>query len=140
MQVSIRKTTAPEDIAICQQIRRIVFVEGQNVPEAEEIDGRDGKCTHYLLCIDGEPAATARLLRKGRTAKIQRVCVLNSLQGMGLGKRLIHYILADLRGFPGEIVLGAQEKVIPFYEKLGFRICGEVYMDANIPHRPMELA
>ena len=27
---------------------------------------------------------------------------------------------------------------IPFYEKLGFTVCGPVYDDAGIPHRDME--
>jgi predicted GNAT family N-acyltransferase len=26
---------------------------------------------------------------------------------------------------------------MPFYEKLGFAVCSEEYLDANIPHRDM---
>jgi predicted GNAT family N-acyltransferase len=34
--------------------------------------------------------------------------------------------------------LDAQEYAVPFYEKLGFRISGEPFLDANIIHYAME--
>jgi len=37
------------DIAACQAIRRAVFIEEQGVSEAEEMDGLDDDCHHYLL-------------------------------------------------------------------------------------------
>jgi predicted GNAT family N-acyltransferase len=35
--------------------------------------------------------------------------------------------------------LGAQTHAIAFYERLGFEISSEEYLDANIPHKDMEL-
>ena len=34
--------------------------------------------------------------------------------------------------------LEAQDYAIPFYEKLGFTVVGEGFLDANIPHHAME--
>ena len=42
-------------------------------------------------------------------------------------------------GFPG-ITLDAQLHAIPFYEHLGYSVHGEVFLDAGIEHRVMDLA
>ena len=36
-----------------------------------------------------------------------------------------------------ELVLHAQEEVVPFYEKLGYSAHGPSFLEANIPHRAM---
>ena len=36
-------------------------------------------------------------------------------------------------------MLGAQTYAIPFYEKLGYRAYGPIFLDAEIEHRDMEL-
>lgn len=137
--LSIIKTTTPNDIARCQQIRRKVFVFGQHVPEAEEIDGLDPECTHYLLLEGNKPAGTARIYETANSLKIQRVCILESCHGRGYGRQLMEYILTDIQNDPRQVMLGAQLSVIPFYEKLGFVVCGEQYIDAGIQHKPMRL-
>ena len=49
----IEETT---DLETCRAIRRAVFIVEQNVPEAEEWDGRDGDAIH-LLARDATGAA-----------------------------------------------------------------------------------
>ena len=34
--------------------------------------------------------------------------------------------------------LGSQDQAIPFYERLGFNIVGEGFVDAGIPHHWMQ--
>lgn len=34
--------------------------------------------------------------------------------------------------------LNAQTHAIPFYEKLGYKVISEEFMDAGIPHKTME--
>lgn len=130
------------DIATCQRLRRVVFIEEQGVSEADEVDGLDGQAIH-LLAFDGDlPVGTARLLLKGPVGKIGRVCVLPSARGTGLGAALIRKALEVLRDQPGvrEAYLGSQSHATGFYQKLGFAVEGEEFDDAGIPHRHMRRA
>jgi predicted GNAT family N-acyltransferase len=134
----IEETT---ELDTCRVLRRTVFIEEQNVPEAEEWDGLDAEAIH-LLAWDGErPVGTARILEKGHIGKIGRVCVLSDARGTGLGAAQIRAALAILRDRPGitQAKLGAQTHAIGFYEKLGFAAQGPIYDDAGIPHRDMTL-
>lgn len=133
------KIDVTQDIATCQRLRRVVFIEEQGVSEADEVDGRDTGAIH-LLAVDGDvPVGTARLLVKGSTGKIGRVCVLPQARGTGLGAALIKKALDVLRAQPGltEAYLGSQAHATGFYEKLGFAVEGEEFDDAGIPHRHM---
>jgi ElaA protein len=130
------------DIATCQRLRRIVFIDEQGVSEADEVDGLDADAIH-LLARDGDrPVGTARLLKKGAVGKIGRVCVLPEARGTGLGAALIRAALDALRQMPGvtEAYLGSQSHATGFYEKLGFVVEGEEFLDAGIPHRHMRRA
>jgi predicted GNAT family N-acyltransferase len=130
------------DIATCQRLRRVVFIEEQGVSEADEVDGLDDSAIH-LLAVEGDvPVGTARLLVKGTVGKIGRVCVLPAARGAGLGAKLILAALEELRRQPGvsEAYLGAQSHATGFYEKLGFVVEGEEFLDAGIPHRHMRRA
>ncbi|MCX7286762.1 MAG: GNAT family N-acetyltransferase [Rhodobacterales bacterium] len=129
------------DIATCRALRREVFIEEQGVSEADEVDGLDEMAIH-LVAFDGDsPVGTARILVKGETGKIGRVCVRALARGTGLGAALIGAALEELRQQPGVILatLGAQTRATGFYEKLGFRVVGEAFIDAGIPHRQMVL-
>jgi predicted GNAT family N-acyltransferase len=130
------------DIATCRMLRRIVFIEEQGVPEADEIDDLDDEAVHLLATVGGRPVGSARLLRLGDTGKIGRVCVLPEARGTGLGAALIRAAVAHFAGRGGvaRVKLGAQTHALGFYERLGFSAIGPVYMDAGIPHRDMVLA
>ncbi len=127
------------DVPTCQALRRVVFIDEQGVDEAVEVDGLDGKAIHLLAWDEACPVGTARLLVKGATGKIGRVCVLPEVRGLGLGAALIGAALEVLRGQPGvaEAYLGSQSHATAFYEKLGFAAFGEEFLDAGIPHRHM---
>lgn len=126
------------DLAACQDLRRRVFVEEQNVPADLEVDGRDGEAVHLLATLDGIPVGTARFLTMGGAAKIGRVCVLAGYRGAGIGVALIRAAMAEAkaRGLT-TATLGAQTSAIGFYERLGYVAEGEEFMDAGIPHRTM---
>jgi predicted GNAT family N-acyltransferase len=127
------------NIAACQALRRVVFIEEQGVSVADEVDGLDEGAIH-LLALDGQrPVGTARMLVKGRVGKIGRVCVLPEARGTGLGAALILAALAELRKVTGvaEAYLGSQSHATGLYEKLGFVVEGEEFLDAGIPHRHM---
>ena len=129
------------DIATCRALRREVFIVEQGVSEADEVDGLDDSAIHLLASDGAAPVGPARLLIKGDTGKIGRVCVRAPARGTGLGAALIRAALEELRRQPGVTlaVLGAQSHATGFYEKLGFRVVGEPFLDAGIPHRQMVL-
>ena len=136
MSVEIAVT---EDLATCQVLRRTVFIEEQNVPEADEVDGRDAGAVHLLARVDGRPVGTARLLVSGDSGKIGRVCVLAEMRGKGIGARLIEAAVREFAANPAiaKVKLSAQINALPFYERLGFTAEGDEYLDAGIVHRDM---
>ncbi|WGH77193.1 GNAT family N-acetyltransferase [Jannaschia ovalis] len=119
-------------------VRAAVFVDEQGVSLADEVDGRDLDCLHWLGRIDAVPVATLRVLPKGHDAKIQRVAVLKPFRMKGLGRNLMERAMSDLTemGFRCAI-LGAQTTALGFYERLGFEPYGPIYRDAGLSHRDM---
>lgn len=140
MTIKISKIQSTKEMQHCMDIRLKVFVQGQNVPLHEEVDGKDEIAEHYLLTIDDQPCATARVRRVADYAKIERVAVLDTYQGKGLGQLIMKKIISDYSSQRiKSLKLSSQVYAIPFYEKLGFKVSGEEYMDAGIPHKDMYL-
>lgn len=140
MVPTIKKVFSEKEIQTCLAIRAKVFMEGQGVPIEEELDGKDKDSEHYLLWVNEQPVGVARVRFIKNMAKIERVAILESHQSQGLGNTLMKTILADLKmNATIEIAkLSAQTYAISFYEKLGFVVCSNIYMDAGIPHQDME--
>ena len=81
---------------------------------------------------------TARLRQVEGAAKAERVAVLESRRRAGTGRALMDAIEAEARKLGmRELVLNAQEAVIPFYLRLGYRVHGKRFIEANIPHQRM---
>jgi predicted GNAT family N-acyltransferase len=117
-------------------VRRIVFIEEQRVPEALELDESDSTCHHVLVTDAGnKPVGTGRI---GPDGRIGRMAVLKEYRRRGVGSALLAALLdyARQEQYAG-IYLHAQVDAIPFYEKHGFIVNGEQFMDAGIPHRNM---
>lgn len=141
--VEIRRVAGDGDaLADAHAVRLAVFVEGQGVPEEIEIDGEDDDARH-LVAYDGEtPVGTARLREPDPgVAKVERVAVVESHRGRGIGRRLM-YDLEDLARGEGmdEAVLHAQTAVEEFYEALGYETTSDVFEEAGIPHVEMRKA
>jgi len=135
----VRRATS-EEIGTCQAIRHEVFVLGQGVPEALEVDGLDAECIHFLAWQRREPIGTARLrFTENGEAKAERVAVRPGSQGRGVGTALMAALEAEAarRGHT-KVVLTAQVQVIPFYETLGYVVEGPVFIEAAIRHRKMQ--
>ena len=119
-------------------IRKAVFVEEQQVPEALEWDGRDSGCVQFLARIGSRPIATARLTAEGQ---IGRMAVIESERGKGIGARLLTAVIAEAKrqGYQ-QVFLHAQVNVEGFYQKFGFVSEGDVFLEAGIEHRTMRLS
>ncbi|MPZ49509.1 MAG: GNAT family N-acetyltransferase [Dehalococcoidia bacterium] len=131
------------------EVRRAVFIDEQDVPEDLEIDEYDGDpaligtALHVLASQDGEPVATGRLLLEAEHgyAHIGRVAVMKQHRRRGHGTAVMEALheLARERGFEG-ITLAAQLHAIGFYERLGYTVRSDVFLDAGIEHRWMDLS
>jgi len=119
------------------EIRRLVFIEEQAVPQEEEWDGRDDDCLHFLAWLDDQPVGTARLLPDGH---IGRVAVLATGRGQGIGLALMRAAIAAARERGhAQAELAAQTHALAFYRRLGFEAHGVEFLDAGIAHRNMRL-
>lgn len=122
------------------KIREAVFINEQKVPLSEEVDEYETLATHYLVYnLKNKPIATCRTRSYDGKLKIERVCVLKPYRGKKIGEKLMLHAEkeAHKQGFNGTI-LAAQSQVVPFYEKLGYQVCSDSFMDANIEHYLME--
>jgi len=119
------------------KIRRLVFIEEQHVPEELEWDEDDNASTHFIVTIDNKAIATARLKPDGQ---IGRMAVLAKYRNQGVGSKLLHFVLQHAASLNLiQVYLHAQVTAIPFYEKQGFTTFGDIFYEANIPHREMSL-
>jgi predicted GNAT family N-acyltransferase len=121
-----------------RQVRRLVFVEEQGVPEELEWDEWDARCVHVLARTStGEPVGTGRLLPD---AHIGRMAVLPRWRRQGVASAMLRELLAVARERGDDVVrLNAQTQAIPFYLRFGFAAQGPEFQDAGIPHRLMVL-
>jgi predicted GNAT family N-acyltransferase len=133
--INIRVANWADDKVELAKIRRAVFIDEQKVPEELEWDEYDLQSTHFLVTIDDRAVATARLKPDGQ---IGRMAVLSEFRHQGIGQKLLQYVLqnADRQNLK-QLYLHAQADAVPFYEKQGFRAHGEVFYEAEIPHRAM---
>lgn len=118
-------------------IRKAVFIDEQNVPVELEWDGLDETADHLLAYHTlGEAIGCARLLGDGR---VGRMAVLKDWRNLNAGTTLLQAAIEEYRAQGQMLVkLSAQIHAIGFYEKFGFKLCSETYLDAGIVHRDMQ--
>jgi predicted GNAT family N-acyltransferase len=141
-EYEVRRYPGEATIADAHRVRRTVFIEEQDVSEAEEMDGRD-EDAHHVVAYDpatDEPVGTARLrIPEEGVGKIERVAVVETHRGSGLGARLMIEIESDAREQGCRMIkLHAQTAVEGFYERLGYHTESDEFIEADIPHVEME--
>ncbi len=119
-------------------IRKIVFVNEQNVPIDEEIDQFEEKATHFVMYQEDVPIGAGRFRLVDGYGKVERICVVKEARKTGAGKTIMkaiesHAINQGLK----KLKLNAQTHAIPFYAGLGFEVVSEEFLDAGIPHKTM---
>lgn len=121
-------------------LRRLVFIDEQNVDDDEEWDGRDEDAVHAVALVDDEVVGTGRLLTDEgeETCRIGRMAVRQDLRRHGIGDRILATLeeVAGQRGF-AQVLLNAQTYVKDFYAQAGYREQGEIFLEAGIEHVAM---
>jgi len=130
-----------KELEACFNIRNQVFTNEQNVDPKIERDSKEAVATHFLAFSDKMPVGTARFFKVNEdSAKISRVAVLSKYRGKQIGKVLINEIIEYSKKLGiSTLILSSQSSVIEFYERFGFRVQGEEFLEANIPHYKMHL-
>ncbi|QED47261.1 GNAT family N-acetyltransferase [Cytobacillus dafuensis] len=120
-------------------IRKIVFIDEQQVPEEEEIDQYEGSSFHFVAYEGVTPIGAGRFRSIEGIGKVERICVLKEHRKSGAGKAIMEEIenFAKKEGFH-KLKLNAQTHAIPFYSGLSYEIVSEEFLDAGIPHRTMQ--
>lgn len=134
-KISVRLADWHQDNADIRRIREAVFVAEQQVPPELEWDADDQNAVHFLALEGDYPIGTARLLPDGT---IGRVSVLKDWRGLKVGDALMLAVIAEAQSrnlVPQR--LSAQVHATPFYERLGFRVISEEFLEAGIPHVDM---
>ena len=133
----VLKAQWADDSDTLMQLRTRVFVEEQNVSAALEIDGKDSECQHVKAIVDGLVIGTGRLLPNGF---IGRMCVLVEYRNRNIGTMMLENLVQQaLDSGHQKVLLNAQSYIIPFYQKFGFRVDSEEFIEAGILHRRMVL-
>jgi predicted GNAT family N-acyltransferase len=119
-----------------RQVRHEVFIDEQGVSVEEEFDGDDHDCVHVVASVSGRPVGTGRLKPDGR---IGRVAVLKSVRGSGVGRAIMAALEEHARSCGMQRLWAhAQVQALTFYERLGYRVAGETFMEAGIAHREIQ--
>lgn len=146
MNFTITSTTWQIHQQPLREIRERVFIQEQYVSIADEWDDKDETAIHFLVNTDaGNAIACARLVvethEKQTLLHIGRVAVLADYRQQAIGRALMAAIITYCKYeySSHKIYLHAQTTRRRFYEHLSFVACGEVFMDAGIPHIEMWL-
>jgi predicted GNAT family N-acyltransferase len=131
-KIRVRIASWQKDNADIRRIREAVFVAEQSVPAELEWDADDAGAIHFLACEGDYAIGTARLLADG---EIGRVAVLKDWRGLKAGAALMHTAIecAEQRGLSPQR-LSAQVHATAFYERLGFEVVGDEFLEVGIAH------
>ncbi|WP_175638317.1 GNAT family N-acetyltransferase [Metabacillus schmidteae] len=137
--MNIQQVTTKEQLDDAFSVRYTVFVDEQQVPAEEEIDQFENEAEHVVLYDDSQkPAGAGRVRIVDGIGKLERICVLSANRKNGAGRIIVEKLeeIAIQQGV-SKLKLNAQTHAISFYEKLGYEVVSEEFMDAGIPHVTM---
>ena len=138
MEIKINIVTTDQDYRDCLYIRNKVFIEEQNINKKLENDDKKVSAIYIVAKINLIAIGTARYRSTEIGMKLERFAVLKEYRGLGVGKSLVSFLIKILKS-ENNLYLNSQKKVAGFYKKLGFKIRGDVFYEAKIPHYKMVL-
>ena len=74
-----------------------------------------------------------------QTVRLRQMAVLNDLQGKGIGRALMNFAenIARDQGYK-ILAMHARKNAIGFYEKMGYKVAGDEFLEVTIPHYLIE--
>lgn len=119
--------------------RAQIFLLEQNII-CLDMDDLDRVCLHCFFFEDNRVKAYLRAFRQdANTVTIGRVLTLQHRKG--LGRELVTKALEEAKKHFGckNICVHAQKQAVPFYEKMGFAVISDEYLQEGIVHVTMEM-
>lgn len=117
---------------ILRQPLGLSFDDVQLAAEKEDI---------LIGAFDEEDLLACCVLTKedAETVRLRQMAVQNNLQGKGIGATLMNFAenIARDRGFT-RLTMHARKTAVGFYEKLGYNVCSDEFLEVTIPHYVME--
>lgn len=120
------------------RLRSEVFVSEQKIT-LPELDGEDLNSIHVFLLNDAktDALATCRIFQDERgTWTLGRVAISKEVRGKHFGQKMleaVHDYLKD-KCHADSIFCHAQAYVQKFYEKLGYKIEGDYFLEGGVKH------
>jgi len=131
----------PREVYEILRARYLIFQVEQKIDYCD-FDDIDFRSLHIFLESDGGVKAYLRAFFKdGDRQTVQVGRVLTMEHGAGLGRKLLEEgirIIREKMG-PAIIYIESQSHAIGFYEKFGFAVVSEAFIEAGIPHVEMVL-
>lgn len=119
--------------------RAEIFVVEQNCVY-QDLDDQDYESLHIFYEEDGKVIAYLRAFKKDEeTVQVGRVLTLK--HGTGLGGKLLKEGIKQIQDImkPKRIYIEAQCYAIGYYEREGFSVCSDEFLEDGIPHVQMLL-
>lgn len=134
--MNIKRITTEDDLHEALNIRKTVFIEEQHVSEFDEFDTLQEQCQHVLVYHENQPVGTGRVRIVDHTAKLERICILKPYRKYGLGKVIVSGLeeIIKEKGLTACKILHGQTQATGFYQKLGYQISSQEFMEDGIPH------
>jgi GNAT superfamily N-acetyltransferase len=74
-----------------------------------------------------------------QTVRLRQMAVSGSLQGKGIGRQMMQFAEDVARDYGyRRITMHARNSAIGFYEKLGYEVRGNEFLEVTVPHHVME--
>jgi ElaA protein len=121
-------------------LRLKVFVEEQNIVYVDT-DYDDIKADHVMYIVNNEIVSYARVLKKDQRYEghlsIGRVVTHRLHRNQGYATEIIKTILST---YKENFIISAQAYLTNYYEKFGFKVISEPYIEEGILHVKMRYA
>ena len=135
----VRVAANSSEVDEALELRRRVFVGQQGVTLEADRDGLDPTALHVVAIDGGQVVGTCRLVFDGPLARLARMAVEDDYRGSGLGAAILAEAEQQARAAGSECIrLHAQIAARSLYERGGFAVQGQEFMEEGIPHLTME--
>ena len=127
----------PKMLYDIMHLRLKVFVEEQNIMYVDT-DYDDIQADHIFYTVNDTIVSYARVLQKDQRYKdhmsIGRVATHSAYRQKGYATQILNYILST---YQEDFMISAQAYLQHYYERFGFKVVSEPYMEEGILHVKM---